>query len=56
MLQSFDSIWFYRRSEDKSQSNRKRIVNSRKVGIFYLLFNYAIYRIFVLDYSQFRLV
>jgi Na+/proline symporter/signal transduction histidine kinase len=39
--------------EDKSpEKNRKRIVNSRKVGIFLLIIlAYAIYRIFVLDYS-----
>jgi Na+/proline symporter/signal transduction histidine kinase len=34
------------------QKNNKRIVNSRKIGIFMLIIlAYAIYRIFILDYS-----
>lgn len=39
--------------ENKSpEKNRKRIVNSRKIGIFSLIIlAYAIYRIFILDYS-----
>ncbi|MEM8522361.1 sensor histidine kinase [Flavobacterium sp. PL12] len=41
--------------ENSSQEkNNKRIVNSRKIGIFSLIIlSYAIYRIFILDYSLF---
>jgi signal transduction histidine kinase len=43
--------------ENTSQEkNSKRILNSRKIGIFTLIIvSYAIYRIFVLDYSLFSI-
>ncbi|MFT5252534.1 MAG: Na+/proline symporter/signal transduction histidine kinase [Flavobacteriales bacterium] len=38
------------------EKNSKRILNSRKIGIFILIIaSYAIYRIFVLDYSLFSI-
>jgi len=39
--------------QNKSQiENSKRIINSRKIGIFSLIIlAYALYRIFILDYS-----